>query len=473
MKKTKKHIHILAICGYSTSGLAVMAKKLGYKVTGSDEGAYPPATAVLDKAGIKWADRHAAGNLKRWGQPDLVIQGNQIRSGNVELLAARKLSLPVISDSEFFYELAKGRNRIAVCGSHGKTTVSALIAWILEVDGRKPGFRLGSQTLNFKTAVRLGDGPEFVFEGDEYTTNFNDSRPKFFHFHPQLAVINNIEWDHPDVFHSPAEYRENYRKYLVGQMPENGILIINAEDKNILEVVSEFSGRIFSFGLTNGEVQCKSYQLKNGRTEISVVVWSSKLQVSANTEFIVETALPGEHNIRNCLAAITAALALGVKPDVIQSAIKSFKGTSRRFEITGRTKGVVVIDDYAHHPTKAKATISAARQLYPAAGIYAVYVPHTYSRTKALLKDYGGAFLGANTVIITNIEPARERKLKALIHARDLVNEIKKNQDAVFYLSTPSKILIFLQKNVKPGDIVLCMSVSGFDDLAKNLVSCL
>ena len=205
-------IHFIGICGYAVSGLALVAKQLGHDVTGSDEDAYPPTTEILTRAGIKWVDGHAAGNVMRWGKPDLVVQGNQVREGNPETEAARRHHIRLVSEAEYWGELTADRFRIVVAGSAGKTTTASLIAWILRAAGRNPGFRLGMTARDLGSAAAWGTGREFVFEGDEYTSAVFDPRPKFLHFAPQLAVLTNIDWDHPDVFPDPASYEAAFRQ---------------------------------------------------------------------------------------------------------------------------------------------------------------------------------------------------------------------------------------------------------------------
>lgn len=462
----KKHVHILAICGYTTTGLALMARDLGYKVTGSDEDAYPPNSDTLTKAGISWTNSHNSENLVKWGVPDLVIQANQIRKGNPELLAARKMGLRITSDSEFFYELTKKRKRVVVCGSHGKTTTSALIAWILERAGRSPGFRLGTVTKNFNNSVRLGNGQEFVFEGDEYTTTYSDKRPKFFHFHSDVAVINNIEWDHPDIFKTPTSYLNIFKNYLVSKMSTKGILVCNAEDKNVMKVTEGAPCRVVTFGLKSGDFLADKIKFIKSGTSFDVIYKGDFLAS-------VFSVLPGLHNVKNSLAAMAVCYNLKVSIPSITEALRSFKGTSRRFEVTGIVRGVTVIDDYAHHPTKARETIAAAKSAYPNSRVFAIYIPHTYSRTKALLSRYAEAFNEADFVIIPDIEPARERHLQALIHARDLVSKISGFQKNVYYIPDQNGIIDFVLKRSHQGDVILCMSVRGFEDLAAKLVKAL
>ncbi len=443
-----------------------MAKKMGYFVTGSDEDAYPPVSTLLTKSGIAWSNFHHGENLKKWGKPDLVIQGNQIRKDNAELKEAGAQKIKIISDSEYFYQLTKNRHRIVVTGSHGKTTTSGLIAWILEVGGRRPGFRLGTFVKNFKESVRLGEGKEFVFEGDEYTTTFNDLRPKFFHFHPDVAIINNIEWDHPDVFKTPLAYANLFTKYLISKMPHDGLVVYNAEDEGVLKVVKKAKCRLKSFGLQKGELQATDIKFSERQTDFVVYQRGQKLG-------LFTTKLAGIHNVKNCLAAAAVALDLGVEVSIIKKALLGFQGTSRRFESIGEERGVTIIDDYAHHPSKIRETIKAAKSRYPKSRLFVVYVPHTYSRTKALFEDYTKAFVGADFLIIPDIEPARERHLSALVNSQELVEAVAQNQKNVFYLSKKKQVIDFILERVQSGDAVLCASVRGFNNLAQDLVKAL
>ena len=443
-----------------------MAKKLGYFVTGSDEDAYPPVSTLLTKNKIPWCNFHDPKNLMEWGRPDLVIQANQIRGGNAELEEAKRQGIKVISDSEFFYELTKNRDRIVVCRSHGKTTTSAIITWILEKSGRKPGFRLGTVTKNFNASVRLGSGKPFVFEGDEYTTTFDDERPKFFHFHPGITVINNIEWDHPDVYKTAAVYKGIFKKFLVSQMPKNGLLVINSEDKNVVSVARDAHCKKVGFGMTTGDYRAGAVNFGAGKTKFEVICRGNLLGTFVS-------GLAGVHNVKNCLAAIAVCHEMGIPVEDIKRALKTFKGTSRRFELLGNVGGVYIIDDYAHHPTKARETILAAKKSYPDSRIFAIYVPHTYSRTKALLDGYVHAFDDADYVVIPNIEPARERHLEALIHSKELVAQIGRHKEDVYYIPDQESVINFITNSAKKGDVVLCMSVRGFDNLAKNLVNTL
>src|SRR5256885_723435 len=240
-------IHFIGICGYAVSGLALVATRLGTEITGSDEDAYPPTTDMLTQVGIKWVDGHASGNVMRWGKPDLVVQGNQVRDGNPETEAARRHQIRLVSEAEYWGELTADRFRIVVAGSAGETTTASLIAWILRMAGRNPGFRLGMTARDLGTAAAWGSGREFVFEGDEYTSAVFDPRPKFLHFAPQLAVLTNIDWDHPDVFPDPAAYEAVFRQLLEYLGPEDR-LIANSDDPTVRRLLSPARGQPGALG---------------------------------------------------------------------------------------------------------------------------------------------------------------------------------------------------------------------------------
>ncbi|HXA29623.1 MAG TPA: UDP-N-acetylmuramate--L-alanine ligase [Candidatus Angelobacter sp.] len=461
-----RHVHFLGICGYAVSGAALMAQQLGYLVTGSDEDAYPPTTDTLARAGIQWVNHHAASNLDMGGTPDLVVVGNQVRDGNPEWEEAVRRGLPVTSEAEFYAELTGDRVRIAVCGTHGKTTTSSLLAWMLECAGMQPGFRLGTTSRDFGATARLGEGRPFVFEGDEYTTAPWDPRPKFLHTHPFAACVTRLELDHPDVYPTFASYRAPFVE-LAESMPGDGVLALCADDPECVALQLEASCRVVLYGVnpdadwrprvtgTSGAVQSFEISRRDG-----VVLPPVRL------------SLPGQHNVLNAMAALILADAVGAPLEPCIAACATFQGASRRFEILGAAGGVTVVDDYAHHPTEVAATIDAGRQRFPNGRLIVVYVPHTYSRTLALLDGYADAFRGADTVILGPIEPARERHLAHTVSIADVAGRIRDVQD-VRIASTSDEALQQILATAHNGDAVLCLSVRGFDDLARRTLHAL
>jgi len=450
-------IHFIGICGYAVSGLALVARQLGNEVTGSDEDAYPPTTDLLTQAGIKWVDGHAAANITRWGKPDLVVQGNQVRDGNPETEAARRHRIRLVSEAEYWGELAADRFRIVVAGSAGKTTTASLIAWILRTAGRNPGFRLGMTARDLGSAAAWGSGREFVFEGDEYTSAVFDPRPKFLHFAPQLAVLTNIDWDHPDVFPDPAAYEAVFRQLLEYLGPEDR-LIANSDDPTVRRLLSRTRANVETYGLRGGaDWQGRDVQIEGDGMRFTA--WHERKVLA-----VVTTRLPGEHNAANALAALAAAVRIGVPVSVAVDAIGKFQGVSRRFEVRGQVRGVTLVDDYAHNPAKVRATLQAAQDRFHPGRVLACFVPHTYSRTKSLLDAYADAFQGCALVVIGPIEPARERHLAHTVSSHDLAAVIR-GVDEVVTADSARSAAYKLASAARAGDVIVYMSVRGFEDV--------
>ena len=458
-------IHFIGICGYAVSGLALVAKQLGNEVTGSDEDAYPPTTDILTKAGIKWVDGHAAGNVTRWGKPDLVVQGNQVREGNPETETARRLHIRLISEAEYWGELTADRFRIVVAGSAGKTTTASLLAWILRSAGRNPGFRLGSSARDLGSAAAWGSGREFVFEGDEYTSAVFDPRPKFLHFAPQLVVLTNIDWDHPDVFKDPLSYEAVFRQLLEDLGAEDR-LIAGSDDPTVRRLLNRTRAHVETYGLRGGaDWQGRDVQMEGEGMRFTA--WHAGKVLA-----VVTTRLTGEHNASNALAALATSVRLGVPVASAVDAIGRFQGVARRFELRRQVRGVTLVDDYAHHPAKVRATVQAALERFHPGRVLACFVPHTYSRTLSLIDGYADAFAGCALVVIGPIEPARERHLVHTVSSQDLANRIRGVEEVVTADSARSAAYK-LASAARPGDAIVFMSVRDFDDVIGKTVEVL
>jgi UDP-N-acetylmuramate--L-alanine ligase len=465
-----RRVHFLGICGYAVSGAALLARQLGYAVTGSDEDAYPPTTDILTAAGIPWTNAHAAENLDRWGVPDLVVVGNQVRAGNVEWEEATRRGLPVTSEAEFYGELTADRLRVAVCGTHGKSTTSSLLAHMLEVAGMSPGFRLGVTSRDFGASARLGTGRVFVIEGDEYTTAPWDPRPKFLHAHPQVACVTRLELDHPDVYPSFEAYRAPFVE-LAASMPAGGLLALCADDPECLALARHASCEVTTYGAAAESAwrilpTAPAAGEGNGASGLAGRRFAVEAPVG---RLEVELSVPGAHNRQNAVCALALAERLGADLDACREACRSFRGAARRFEVVGRPAGVTVVDDYAHHPTEVAATVAAARAITPGR-VIAVYVPHTYSRTRTLLADYAHSFAGADEVLIGPIEPARERHLEGTVSSAQVAAVVRAAAPAES-VAGPEEALERVATAARPGDLVLCMSVRGFDGFARRAVA--
>ena len=454
-----RHVHFLGICGYATAGAAMLARDAGDRVTGSDDFAYPPMSDAVTAAGIPWENRSDAGNLDRWGVPDLVVVGNQTRPQNPEYLEVLRRGLPYTSEIDFYVTLAGERMRLAVCGTHGKTTTSALLVHMLSRAGLDPGFRLGSTSLDLGGSSRLGGGP-FVFEGDEYTTAPWDRSPKFVHTRPQAACVTRLEWDHPDVYPSLDAYREPFIE-LVRAMPRDALLALCADDPECLALRTHATCRTVTYGVAEGS-DWRVSDVRGGEVQ------RFTLERAGARPLQVSLTFPGVHNACNAVAALLLATFAGAPEADAAAACADFRGPARRFEVLGDAAGVTVVDDYAHPPTEVAAAIAAARQRYDGRRLIAIHTPHTYSRTRTLLEDYRQSFTGADVVVVGPIEEARERGQPATVSSGDVAERAGPTRDVHVVASSDAAIEL-LCAMARPGDVMLVLSLGGFDKLAPRL----
>ena len=457
------HVHFLGICGYAVSGAALVARQQGWRVSGSDDHAYPPTTDILTAAGVDWVDGSDPANLERWGVPDLVVVGNQTRMTNPEWLAARDRGLPTCSEMEFYLRLTADRRRIAVCGTHGKTTTSSLLAHMLDTCGMNPGYRLGSTSLDLGGSARLGTGP-FVFEGDEYTTAPWDPRPKFLHIRPVAACVTRLELDHPDVYPTLDAYRAPFVE-LAQSMPPDGLLVLCADDPECAGLAAHAACRVVTYGCDEGADWRVHLGNDTGQRQRYTVAEAAGLHEVALT-------FPGRHNALNATAALVLAVDAGAPLQLCIDACANFRGPARRFEVVGDVGGVTVVDDYAHHPTEVEVTIAAARERYPGRRLVAIHTPHTYSRTRTLLDDYAHSFAGADVVVLGPIEVARERGMEATVSSHDVAARVG-DSAPVHVVDSSTEAIDMLARTTRPGDVLVVLSLGGFDQVALRLVAAL
>jgi UDP-N-acetylmuramate: L-alanyl-gamma-D-glutamyl-meso-diaminopimelate ligase len=454
------HVHVLGICGYATFGAANLAQERGDRVTGSDDHAYPPMSDAVTAAGIEWENHSDPANLERWGVPDLVVVGNQTRPANLELEAVRVRGIRCVSEIEFYVSLAGDRLRLTVCGTHGKTTTAALLVHILDRAGLDPGFRLGSTSLDLGGTSRLGTGP-FVFEGDEYTSAPWDPRPKFLHTRPHGACVTRLELDHPDVYSSLDAYREPFVE-LASTMPADGVLALCADDPECLALRDVAPSVVVTYGTNVGS----DWRIRDAREQDGMQRYLVERRRDAPLDVVL--TFPGIHNAQNACAALILAEYAGVDPAIAVAACADFRGPARRFQILGEITGVAVVDDYAHHPTEVSAAIAAARQRYPRRRLIAIHTPHTYSRVSRLLEDYRRSFADADIVLIGPIEEARERGMPKTVSSQD-VAERAGPVDAVHVVASSDEAVDLIMRITRPGDVLLVLSLGGFDKLAPRL----
>ena len=457
----KKSIHFVGIKGVGMTPLAIIAKEAGCVVTGSDIDEEFITDAALKKAGIKPFECFASKNINN---QDLVITtGAHGGFDNIEVKAAREKNIKVITQGEavgLFMEgilLGKKYKGVSVAGTHGKTTTSAMIATILKENSLDPSFVVGTgNVVSLGAPGHFGRGNYFIAEADEYVSEPNyDKTIKFLWQHPTIAVITNIEFDHPDVYSSIEQVREAFLQF-VNQLPQNGVLIVWGDDREIKKMLSEYKGRVITYGFNPDN----NYVLK--RVHISgeqMFFWVNGFGTPLG-EFAIRVV--GEHNSLNALAAILSCLELGVPVEKIKKGLMAFQGSKRRLEYIGElTTGAKVYDDYAHHPTEIKKTLYALRTQYPKKRILCVFQPHTYSRTKILFNEFLKAFEYTNSVIVTDIYASLREEPDPTVSSRLLVDAMKSYHRDVEFLPSLSDVVQYIGKNRFRSDTVLVTMGAG------------
>ena len=369
------HIHILGVCGTFMGGIALLARAAGHRVTGCDANVYPPMSTQLTEQGIDLTDGYSADQLAL--NPDLFVVGNTIKRGNPLLEAVLDRNLPYVSGPQWLAEnILRGRWVLGVAGTHGKTTTTSLLAWILEKAGLNPSFLVGGVPQGFGVSARLTESPFFVIEADEYDTAFCDKRSKFVHYSPRTTVLNNLEFDHADIFADLAAIETQFH-HLVRTLPSNGLIVANAAETALARVLER--GCWTPIEAFNGE---KGWQAGKVNAAGGFDVGLNGVNVGHVASF----SLPGDHNRANAIAALGAARHAGVPVAVGLRALETFKGVRRRLEIRGTERGVTVIDDFAHHPTAIRVTLEGLRQRVGAARILAVLEPRSNTMKLGTMK---------------------------------------------------------------------------------------
>jgi UDP-N-acetylmuramate--alanine ligase len=387
-------VHLVGIGGAGISAIAKVLHGRGVKVTGSDRSRSIYADA-LEKEGIRIAYDHRAENVVG---ASLVVASSAILEGNVELVHAMELGIPVLRRDAFLRELTAESETIAVAGTHGKTTTTALIAWLLVKTDQDPTFMVGGMVTDFKSNARVGQGPHFVIEADEYDRAFLGLQPK-------VAVVTNVEHDHPDCYPTKADFHSAFQSF-VDQVED--CLIVCGDDEGA-QSLKPGSAQKVTYGLSrDGNWQADEVRSNPAGGSDFLVIRNGE------TLGLTRTRLPGKHNVKNTLAALAVVDHLGVAFKRANEALTEFHGVERRFELLGEAKGVMVIDDYAHHPTEIRATLQAARERFPEQEVWAVFQPHTYSRIRTLLDGFAQAFTDADRVLVLDVFAARETEDPAL-----------------------------------------------------------
>lgn len=449
-------IHILGICGTFMAGIAVLAKQMGYDVSGSDKNVYPPMSDQLTAQGITLHSGYDADVLK--SAPDYVIIGNAITRGNPALEYLLNQGLRYISGPQWLAEqVLQERHVLAVAGTHGKTTTTSMLAWILEFVGLQPGFLIGGVPENFGVSARLGKSPYFVVEADEYDSAFFDKRSKFIHYHPRTAILNNLEYDHADIFPNLDAIKTQFH-HLVRTIPSAGSIIRPRYDVNLDDVISKGCWT----PITNFAGKDATWQAKLIQTD------GSHFNVFQQQQIVGEVSwsLLGQHNVNNALAAIAAAQHVGVAPDQACLALGEFKNVKRRLEVKGKVNGITVYDDFAHHPTAIATTLAGLRQHVGAqAKIFAVLeLASNTMRSGVHKQTLPAAFMTADQIFLAQPKAEQDWGIAEVAKASNVPAKVYQDTQA---------IIAALVAVAQPGDHIVIMSNAGFDNIHNKLLAAL
>lgn len=461
--KDVKSIHLIAVCGTGMGALACILMELGYDVSGSDQTVYPPMSDFLMEKGIKLIDGYHEDNLS-FG-PDLVIVGNAVKKDNPEVLKMFEKNIPFCSMPQALNHFAgEGKKTIVIAGTHGKTTTSSLMSWVLYDAGLDPSFMVGGILKNFDSNFRIGNGDYLVVEGDEYDTAFFDKESKFFHFDPYISILTSIEFDHADIFSDITQIRNTFDKFISG-MPLDSKLIANSHDRNIEELIEGRANTV----LTYGKKEDANWQTGPIRVETSLNIFD----VYKDGELFGNFKLPmvGEYNVLNALSVIAASDSLGIPANDIKSALESFEGAKRRQEIRGVKRGVTVLDDFAHHPTAVYETVKGVKSFYSDKRVIAVFEPRTNSSKRNIFqKVYPNAFEFADIVCISEPQDIEKIPENERFSSEKLVADLQLKDIRAHLFKSVQDIIDFIVNITEPGDIVLVMSSGGFENIHTRLL---
>ncbi len=455
-----KHLHFLGICGTAMGAVAAALRDQGYVVTGSDEDIYPPMSTFLEEKGIALSKGYHPENLPP--SAELIVIGNAIRRGNPEVEEVLNRKLPYTSLPEvlkFFF--LRGRHNLVVSGTHGKTTTTSLLTWILQSAGLAPGYMIGGLPNNLGHGAQFNDSPYYVIEGDEYDTAFFDKRSKFVHYLPELLIINNIEFDHADIYKNVDEIKLSFRR-VVNIVPSNGLILHNADDANCADVVSGALAPQIAVGLTApvNEGRIEDIRYESGKTFFRL----------GGEEFA--TPMMGEFNVRNCAMAVAAARFYKVSDDAIRTGLLSFSGVRRRQELRGIVNGIKVVDDFGHHPTAIHETLRGLRQQHGSEGkIWALFEPRSNSTRRAVFQDQlAGAFEHADGVVMSRVAKLEQIPEAERLRPEAVVDAIRADGKPAFYEDGTASIIDRVKTLVHPGDMVVVFSNGGFDGIHTKLL---
>jgi len=463
----KKHIHLIGICGTAMASLAGLLQLKGHRVTGSDQAAYPPMSDLLRSLNISVAEPFSEKNLQP--HPDLVIVGNAMSRGNVELEYVLDQRLPFTSLAELIHaEFLVGRESLVVAGTHGKTTTTSMLAWIYEVASRTqperaPSFLIGGVAENFKTSFQLREGKPFILEGDEYDTAFFDKGPKFMHYFPDALILTHVEFDHADIYRDLDQVKTAFKR-LVNLVPQRGRIVAFDGAPNVSECVSKAFCKVERYGFASeSQWRITDLQFQNGHT-----IWKVLRNGESWADFSMHMA--GEHNALNATAAAALAAGQGVRTAAIQEALATFESVKRRLEVRAIVDGVTIIDDFAHHPTAIRETLKALRAAYPESRLWAVLEPRSNTlRRNVFERELIESLSLADRTVLAGVFKMESIPEAERLHPESEVNGLKQaGKESALYTNADA-IVAAIVPELHAGDVVAILSNGGFDGIYEKL----
>jgi UDP-N-acetylmuramate: L-alanyl-gamma-D-glutamyl-meso-diaminopimelate ligase len=463
------NIYLLGIAGTGMGSFAGLLRAAGHQVSGSDENVYPPMSDKLAEWRIKTYSPYAAANLEA-AKPDLAVVGNVIRAENPEAKALRRKGIPHMSFPETLEELfLTTRHPVVVAGTHGKTTTTSLLAQVLHHAGYDPSLLVGGVPLNFNEGFRLGKGEHFVIEGDEYDTAYFDKGPKFLHYRPRTAIVTGAEFDHADIYRDTAHYESAFEKFYA-LLPQDGHVAACSTFPNWKRLASFARCRVETYSSN------ESVEADWTANWISLGPAGASFEVAFRGTPEIRVVLPaaGRHNVENALGVYAACRALGLKPDRIAAGFASFRGVKRRQELRGEPRGIAVIDDFAHHPTAVRETIAAVAAQYPGRRLLAVFEPRSNTAMRKIhQQEYAHAFAGAAQAFISQPTAIAKVPEAERVDAKRMAEDIAATGTAARWMEGPDAIVAVLEREARPGDVILGMSNGGFGGFHDKLLKAL
>jgi UDP-N-acetylmuramate: L-alanyl-gamma-D-glutamyl-meso-diaminopimelate ligase len=458
MRSQIRSVHFVGICGTAMASAAAAMQDKGVQVSGSDQNVYPPMSTFLASRRIEVMAGYAEQNLAR--RPDLVVIGNAISRGNPEAEFVLDHKLPYCSLPELLKEyFIQGKRSLVVSGTHGKTTTTSLLTWVFEHNGMNPSYLIGGIPNNLGQGARFSDSEWFIIEGDEYDTAFFDKRSKFVHYLPEVAIINNVEFDHADIFPNLAAIQTSF-KHFIRLIPRNGLLLGNGDDTNLGPLLDVTHCPVKRYGLGEGNA-VQAFNIRYGPTATEFEIPSFKFH----------TNLVGELNVRNALAVVACAKHCGLKNHQIQGAFDTFKGIKRRMEVRGIAGGVTVVDDFGHHPTAIRETLRALRIKYPHQKLWAVFEPRTNTTRRNIFQtELADSFADADAVVVAQIARLELLTPEERLDPQRLLSELQRAGKNAAYLPDVDAIVQHVAGSAQGGEVVVVFSNGGFGGIHAKLL---